>query len=159
MPPRRKMARAATPREQATSSSTQRKSLPDGSKVQMSWHRTLQLNLKESASMPAEPQRDPNSWSFERTLAYDLLIMCTFWTLFQLAVFCVPVRESFDCAKVPTFAFSKMPAGYIDSCNRVVSIAHALFCTIGALIYFASDSNMYIKCKLQYCTCRTALYG
>ena len=92
------------------------------------------------------PQRDPNSWSFERTLAYDLLIMCTFWTLFQLAVFCVPVRESFGCAKVPTFAFSKMPAGYIDSCNRVVSIAHALFCTIGALIYFASDSNMYIKC-------------
>ena len=39
-----------------------------------------------------------------------------------------------------------MPAGYIDSCNRVVSIVHALFCTFGALIYFASDSNMSIKC-------------
>ena len=39
-----------------------------------------------------------------------------------------------------------MPAKYIDSCNRVVSILHSLFCLFGALIYFATDNNVRIKC-------------
>ena len=47
-----------------------------------------------------------------------------------------------------------LPAGYLDTCNRVVSILHALFCTLSSVYYFIGN-NMELKCgasttDLQY---------
>ena len=89
---------------------------------------------------------DSHSGSFEFQVALDLSFMCLVWAVLQLIVFCVPIRRSFDCSGLPTFAFSRMPTSYKDTCNRVVCIIHEVFCTVAGAIYFSTDDNLNIEC-------------
>ena len=38
-----------------------------------------------------------------------------------------------------------LPTGYLDTCNRIVSILHALFCIVSTTYYFLTTS-IYIEC-------------